>query len=401
MSEGDSLSSEVIFVYLGRSLPNYAVASLNLAVRFSGMKVRLLGNARLRRSVSNPAILFTAVEDFYDPTEFLSAAQNTSLPRSFRGGFWLKALERFFVLDQFRLSSGGNEIFHAELDQLLFRTDQLVDRLRQLPQQGLFLPFHNKRAAVASVLYCNNADALRSFIKFSSRNTPFATEMELIAKWATLRPELCFPLPTMRTLITSQSKSAPRGTEPLTPEDLGGVVDAAQLGQWVGGVDPRNLPLSTRPTNKFVDSPEKALMTHNQLKKVRFDFREEDSTLFCHYAEDFSVRVFNLHLHAKIHSWLQRSDPFLISTFRFANQSTPVAIPETRRFQVEYHLKAAMKDLAYGPIRMLMRVTSHSPDSMKKQLSEIVDSSSRVVAHTVSGRRYIMGWLRRRKYFSS
>ena len=96
-----SFSREVNFVYLGKTLPDYGLASIELASRYSGLNVRLIGNASMARSLKNSSAKFTAVEDFYDEKEFKEASKSLTSPHSFRQGFWLKTLERFFVLSQY------------------------------------------------------------------------------------------------------------------------------------------------------------------------------------------------------------------------------------------------------------------------------------------------------------
>ena len=95
-----SFSREVNFVYLGEDLPNYGLASIELASRYSGLNIRLIGNASMARSLRNSPAKFTAVEDFYDEKEFKEASRRLTSPHSGRKGFWLKTLERFFVLSE-------------------------------------------------------------------------------------------------------------------------------------------------------------------------------------------------------------------------------------------------------------------------------------------------------------
>ena len=94
-------TKEVYFVYLGKSLPTYVESSINLALKYSGLAVHLLGNATIKPNISNISFNFTAVEDFYDSKEFVEAAKRVWYDHTFRNGFWLKSLERFFVLEQY------------------------------------------------------------------------------------------------------------------------------------------------------------------------------------------------------------------------------------------------------------------------------------------------------------
>jgi hypothetical protein len=201
-------------------------------------------------------------------------------------------------------------IFHAELDQLLFRTDQLLTKLDVKDERYLFFPFHNQKSAVASIFYCNNHDALRSLLDFSCKGDIFPNEMALIATWAVQNPTRAFALPTMDSLVNKGARSLPRMNEVLEANDIGGVVDAAQLGQWIGGIDPRNVPIRDVPMTKFVDAPGEMLLSHNQLSQLKFNL-SNDGSLNGKFGELFSVRIYNLHIHSKVHKWLLHSDPEL------------------------------------------------------------------------------------------
>jgi hypothetical protein len=328
-----SFSREVNFVYLGEDLPNYGLASIELASRYSGLNIRLIGNASMARSLRNSPAKFTAVEDFYDEKEFKEASRRLTSPHSGRKGFWLKTLERFFVLSQFMAVEKIDSIFHAELDQLLFRVDFLLSRLDEEKQPGLYLPFQTSDQAVASLFYCNSQEALRSLLDFSTKAETFPSEMILIANWAKENPEQVFSLPTMASIVNS-SPSFPISQLVLNSNQIGGVVDAAQLGQWVAGIDPRNVPVGELPLTKFADEPKESMLTSRQLEQIKYNFNPLDGFLTVNFGHEIHTKLFNLHIHSKIHSHLLRSDSSLDRIFSQANQILPTLIPGVRRVQI-------------------------------------------------------------------
>ena len=355
-------TNEVYFVFLGESLPRYAASSIDLAIRHSGMSIHLLGNEKLRRQVGVDGVSFTAVEDFYNPLCFVEAAERVSLPQSFRDGFWLKTLERFFVLEQFMESAGLSDIFHAELDQLLFRTDLLVEKLRLIDTPGLFVPFHNKNVVVASVLYCNDRSTFRSLLEYSRQSATFKNEMELLGAWSAQYPQSVLALPTLKTLHSGPSNQLHPGIKALSVDQIGGVVDAAQIGQWVGGIDPRNVSLRQIPTTKFsdIDTQERNLISPELLTQLRFEQSPVDGSLTMTIPNlSIETRIFNLHLHSKIHSWIQRSNVTVDELLRLSNLALPARIPGTRRTQIVYHLTTRVVPLARSPRALFRTVTFH------------------------------------------
>ena len=341
-------SQEVTFVYLGEKLPRYGLASIELASRYSGLNVHLIGNAKMARSLRHSSVKFTATEDFYSDKEFKEVSKGIMFPHSFRQGFWLKTLERFFVLSQFMKTENLDSIFHAELDQLLFRVDFLLSKLEERDQRGLFLPFHSPDLAVASVLYCNSQRALRSLLDFAYTGGTFSNEMALIANWAGNNREQIFPLPTMASVLNF-APDQPKLASTLKSSQIGGVVDAAQLGWWVAGVDPRNVPVLELPLTKFVDKTEASLLSRHQLAEFRFNFNPHDGFLHVECGKEIDMRVFNLHIHSKIHSHLLRSDSSLERLFSQANQVRPSLIPGVRRVQLWSRLTVYVERLARDP----------------------------------------------------
>ena len=322
----------VTFVYLGSPIPRYAVKSLSLAVRHSGLPVRLFASARARPQL--PAgVGFIPLEEFYDSKKFADAARNVLLPHHVRDGFWLKTLERFFVLGQFQHHFGLKSLLHAELDQLLFRVDRLVENIEALNRTGVFVPRHTDSLAVASILYCNSVEKFELMLDFARSSEPFDNEMGLIAQWVRVNPHAGHFLPTISALVGPfQDLEGVRA--------FGGVSDAAQLGQWVAGIDPRNVPLETRPLNKYVDPPAPRLATREQLATLRFRLRS-DGSLAARSGDSSEEVVYNLHLHSKIHAYVAGARGGVTRLLDQANQEKPVVFPGVRRTQLNHHAAKA------------------------------------------------------------
>ena len=325
--------SEVHFVYLGPKLPGYGPASIELASRYSGLDVHLIGNATMARNLRHSPSRFTAVEDFYDETEFIEVSERITFDHNFRQGFWLKTLERFFVLSQYMRAENLESIFHAELDQLLFRVDFLITKLEESGQRGLFLPFQTHDLAVASILYCNSQRSLRSLLDFASTSGTFPNEMTLIANWSRQNPGDVFPLPTLASVLNS-STNTPLEKSTLSRNQIGGVADATQLGWWVAGNDPRNVPVLERPMTKYTVETKNALLSRQQLTRLKFNFNPQEGVLNVEYDKSITVKIYNLHIHSKIQRHLLRADSSLEKLFSQANETAPMIIPGVRRVQI-------------------------------------------------------------------
>lgn len=353
------------FVYLGNQIPAYGAASLSLAAETSGLEVRLIGNAVAYEKKISGVSEFIAVEDFYDDQSFQSASRNLHQPAGFREGFWFKALERFFVLEQFFTKSSESLLVHAELDQLVFRADFLAKNFRDITQTGLFVPFHTADLALGSIVIINDKSELGKLAEYANEQPGFSNEMALIAKWAKSRKASVFGLPTLGLLDGNVDivRHVPR----LHKSDIGGVVDAAQLGQWIGGIDPRNVRLPSLARNKFVDPPQPGLLTDRDLSEMSFRFDQESRLIVTSGAGEDAV-LFNLHLHSKMHDWLRRYDPQFSTLFSQANSSRSVVILPSLILQIREQGPGYALRLLKKPLRMLRQLRKRTLRQLKKTI---------------------------------
>ena len=342
------------FIYLGRALPYYGPAALALARRFSGVNISLIGPAAMETSARRGRIEFVALEEFYDSNSFSEARARLSQSVAFRDGFWVKTLERFFVLEQFMAQGAFKAVLHAELDQLLFRVDVLAAALESDSRRGVFVPFHNSSAAVASVFYCNNLESLSALNEYSRVMPTFPHEMAMLAQWSSSGRRDAFALPTMATAMQVGEIRLP--VSGPTESELGGVVDAAQLGQWVAGIEPRNVPLPKSHRNKFVDQPGDMLLSRRQLESLTFGFEEPTGLLYCTTDTGETHRVYNLHLHSKIHASLAKGDSPPTALVDLANSRTPQRIRGTLALRTKYFTTDRMWPAISHPTRTLRAV---------------------------------------------
>ncbi len=363
--------TELVFIYLGTDFPKYANHSMDLASFHSGMRVRLVGSRVLEPMIKSRNIEFTAVEDFYDGVPFKAAAEKVWGNHGFRDGFWLKSMERLFVLEQYMRISSVDQILHAELDQIVFKLEALVDNLNQIDKGGIFIPFHTGRSAVASILYCNKVLALSSLLDFARLGDVVPNEMALLANWAKENPESIHPLPTLASQLNRSAQADFLIERTLDAEQTGGIVDAAQLGQWVGGIDPRNVPVRHRPMNKFVDEPVEALLTREQLKELRFELTSDGSELSVRFGESNHYRLYNLHIHSKIHDFLNRTPGRIHTFFSDVNLEGRQHFPGSRKVQIKDFLESRTQYIKRNPWRISSEIQARTLSLFKCRPSSI------------------------------
>lgn len=218
----------MIFVWAGKELPSYAQHSLRLAdARYSG-QVILLSEHRPPKS----SFQWFDIRNFVNPLweEFRGTF---SLDPLFRGGLWLHAYERFFVLDEFCRQQGIERAFHAELDTLVLDLHGFSTKLDS-HGPAIFVPMVSTRSVVASLVYWNSPKALHSLCEFFTAQGGTQNEMNALADFLLTPETKSFSFATEQAWDTPHW---PYGTRTVSTDT--GIVDAAAIAKWLFGGGPR------------------------------------------------------------------------------------------------------------------------------------------------------------------
>jgi len=289
---------ELVFAWLGDTLPEWARISLRIAGHTSGLSTVLICSQKI--GVVDGVTRQVWLEDFYEPPEDKWAAKK-GIRFGFRNGFWRKAFERFIVLEQYATSQGVSSLFHAEVDNLLFRVDELTEPL-DAAGRGLFCPRDAKNRGVASLVYVNDTTTLRQMVEtFFDDRVHVTSDMELLGHLLQ-HDDQFHSLPTERGMNDTPTMEWPA----LSIEQAKGLFDAAAIGQFMFGIDPRNAGMFLR--NGFLNEHRGC-----DLWKLHFvlDVETGKCTLGRKPGGAGAVRLYNIHVHSKLFKTIQ--DPARVS----------------------------------------------------------------------------------------
>ena len=277
----------LVLIHLGRSIPLYVRISARRAAKsFPGLTY-LLKNSPNRYTIRG--VRTVDLRQWYLPSRFEAFAKSSGFSEDFRDGFWLKTAERFFVLHDWMSFSGHTKAIHIESDVVVFGIYSLITRLDAVGM-GIFIPRDAQSRAVGSLVYVNKAEELSNMISFFEMTGLITNEMGLLAAYLDSEGGEKFSLPTADSIDASLRGSRPWTS--LSATDIGGVVDAAGLGQWVAGIDPRN-------TKKAISNHFRNECNDLEFSNLRFRFDPMAQILWARVKGGGNVRVFNLHLHSK------------------------------------------------------------------------------------------------------
>ncbi len=283
---GSQTAPPLVFVYLGFELPSYTEASLRFAAKGYPGDTILLTNSNDRLASRFDARV-EVIESWYDTSLFNSFRENTTLDPHFRSGFWLHVVERFFVLRQFMEKEGLGRLFHAELDVMVFDLHGVAGAC-DAHGSGVFAVMDDRTRALASLFYVNSPTKFDHFLSFALDHADMKNEMEMIGTYLQEFPENGHSLPSDRFFD--------RGVHPLSPSAVGddlGLFDANAFGQWLFGLDPKNIKLVVR--NHFRNP-----MATFPIHRLRFQIPIIGRRLVARMPGAEQRQVRTLHVHSKI-----------------------------------------------------------------------------------------------------
>ena len=303
----------LILIHIGKTLPEYIYDCVYQALLVNRevciyvlLDDTLISEFKTTISKFNLDLYRSNVQQVISvPLSVISSVQLTQfdklcnkLPKGmvqFRDGFWISTTSRFFYIQRFMELFQITNAFHMENDIMLYED---LDSIRnRLDTEYMYMVQDNPKRVIPSIIYIPNHGILRDLTSYIlekyNDSSQFLNDMDLLG---TYEKKKHFP---------------------FTFENNGGflIFDGAAIGQYLGGVDPNNLP--KEPTErgeilKRMNNPSKGFVNESSMFKIengnpRF-FRKD---IFLDYlrvpiqlvygesSEQHIKQVANLHIHSK------------------------------------------------------------------------------------------------------
>jgi hypothetical protein len=262
-------SAPIVFIHLGLQPVAYLENNLETAAYFSpDSDIVVVMNAAhpLRAPLSTDRrYRVVCVEDLPRSAAHGAFSAASRLDREFRGGFWHFAVERLFVLDALFREQKLKPGFHIESDNLIFfDADGMAQRLSPL-YPGMAATFDADDRCVPAVLFVNDAAVLTKLAEFMADATINAppkahqNDMRLLAAFRQANPRqvidgLAIVPPDYPHELCSKTGKRPADPAMYSRHfgQVRSVFDAAALGQYIFGVEPRS-SIGHRDTHGFIN----------------------------------------------------------------------------------------------------------------------------------------------------
>ena len=213
----------------------------------------------------------------------------TAYQNDFRNGFWHWTSFRFYAILAYMKKHKITQIVHLENDVMLFEN---VNNIRFHRLDKLLLTMDNAYRCVPGLMYIPNADVLEQCLfQFNHKQN----DMQNWGKIYNMKDQ-----PWIETLPIAPKDTMQQVSGTLTDQydHYQCVFDAAAMGQYLGGIDPRN---SENPNTKgFIN-------THCDFKYHHYDFtwlyegqnKVPYIKIPTNKGEVKIIKIMNLHVHSK------------------------------------------------------------------------------------------------------
>lgn len=265
-----------------KNFQEYILINISQLIKLGHKNIYVITNSNLITFFDNIKSYINIInaDELIDSYNFNSTS---SLDNNFRGGFWKLTSQRFFVIYEFMKKYDVNNIIHLENDVLIYYN---CDKLENLVDKNyMYMPFDTYRRNIASIIYIPDAKVFKTILDKYNFNkndmenfADIREQTKLIKNFPIFKQEYCC---NDEELFVSQNSEA-----------FTFIFDAAAIGQYLGGVDPRNI---LGDTTGFVN--ETCIIKYN---KYSFNFKVIDGIrkpfIMIHNKE---IPIFNLHIHCK------------------------------------------------------------------------------------------------------
>ena len=285
----------IILVHIGSDFCDYLNDCILQIRKTNKCKIYLLISEKHNDRIVDKNVVIGNLEYINISDKHKKFNEVTKLDKNFRNGFWKSATERFFYIEDFVYEYSLTNIFHLENDNLIYF--DINDKINIFENNyNIGAVFDNDIRCIPSFMYfkdINYISEMTEFILYKNTNN----DMESIAMFKKYNINIS-NLPILPNFYDKEFKSL----NGLFTDDklqysnnfnlFNSIFDGACIGQYIGGVDPRNQSGDTRG---FIN--ESCIFN---VMNFNFVF-ENDNGIMSPFAiiDNNKIKINNLHIHSK------------------------------------------------------------------------------------------------------
>ncbi len=236
---------------------------------------------------TNHGCLITDVENIPISENHSHFIKNSKLSKKkFRNFFWKFSTERLYVIDDYLQMQDLKDIIHIETDVLLYQDLEIV--MPVLRNYDFACVRDSDIRVIGSIIFIKNKEVNK---KISSIASQYINENDMVILHhieKKINNTLCLPV----------------GDNDDYRNDLKYIFDGASIGQFLGGIDPRN---KARGIISFINKIKKIFKKEEEINFINKDSNVNISEWEIKWinnkpykkANNYLIPIMNLHIHSK------------------------------------------------------------------------------------------------------
>jgi len=272
--------SEIILVHTGNTFPehlNYCIGQL----KKYNQKIHLIISGKLLEFVKDEEIEICIEEDLHD--EYYKTYR-PNLDPIFRDGFLVRTSSRFILINNYVNMKKMENFFHIENDILIYDDLRLLKKILMEGDYDHSFVIDSESRCIPSIVYFKNGSStklLSDFIIENGKNDDMINLFNFFIKHKSKSANL--------PIIPDSFRQNSKLNYSNLYEKVNSIFDAAAIGQYLGGVDPRNIP---HDTTGFINEG-------CVFDPSCFKYKWINSEPFMVLENGSEVKINNLHIHSK------------------------------------------------------------------------------------------------------
>lgn len=249
----------IVYFYIGESLPEhlfdsiYQTCQIHDKLQRSDYKLILITNKKWESYILDKIKLYNItpklniiyseeLESIYTFNKYKQIAKTFSQQQTqFRNGFWIYTTTRFLYISAFMEKYNINNVFHLESDVMIYENLSITqDKLKSLKMSDKIVAVQDaEHRAVCSIVYlptiksaCDYSDYIINSLEHCTKHQTFLNDMDLMGRYKNKYNFPDSPYDTQGKVSNSES---------LIRVETLGVYDANGIGQYLGGIDFKNI----------------------------------------------------------------------------------------------------------------------------------------------------------------
>ena len=274
--------TEIILVNL-KNHQSYIIDNIKNLLLFNNTNITVITNKELFPEFETVKDKIKLVDEKELDLSYFDARNKQNA--SFRNGFWPLTSRRLFCVYEYIKKYSVEKCFHLENDTMVY-TDlsKMIEKL----DNKLYITLDAPNRCIAGIMFIPKFYNMVPLIENYQYNK---NDMLNLVRFYIKNRIFCEPFP-----IIKSNKNFISEMDDLSKNYslFKGIFDAAAIGQYLGGVDPRNKRNDSRG---FVNETCKVDYSKYEYKWIR---QEKDSIYIPHVKiEEEYIPIFNLHIHSK------------------------------------------------------------------------------------------------------